>query len=265
MKILFIGDIVGAPGRRAAKELIPKINKKENIEVVIANSENAAGGSGLTPQIADELFGYGIDVITSGDHIWKRKEIVDVLDSNPYILRPLNYPENVPGRGSCIFKTEDGIRMGVINLVGRVFMEPVDCPFRVGMAKVEKLRKETSIIIVDIHAEATSEKIALSYYFDGLVTAICGTHTHVPTADEKITEKGTAYITDLGMTGPHESVIGRRAEQILTRFITQLPTRFQMAEEDVRLQGVILDIDEKTGKANSIKRVQEKLKSDVRG
>lgn len=259
MKILFIGDIVGAPGRRVIKELLPKIKKKESIEFVVANAENAAGGSGLTPTIAEELFGYGIDVLTSGDHIWKRKEIVEVLDSNPYILRPLNYPENVPGRGFCLFKTEKGIKVGVINLVGRVFMETVECPFRMGMRQIEELRKKTHLIIVDIHAEATSEKIALSYYFDGLVTALCGTHTHVPTADEKVTENGTAYITDVGMTGPHKSVIGRRPEQILTRFITQLPTRFQMAEEDLRLQGVVLDVDEKIGKASSIKRVEMKL------
>lgn len=260
MKILFIGDIVGAPGRRLIKELVPKITKKRSIDMVIANAENAAGGSGITPTIAEELFGYGIDVITSGDHIWKRKEIVDELDSQPFILRPLNYPENVPGKGSCIFKTEDGVQVGVLNLVGRVFMEAVECPFRLGMAEIEKLRKKTRIIVVDIHAEATSEKIALSYYFDGLITALCGTHTHVPTADEKVTEKGTAYITDLGMTGPHKSVIGRRAEQILTRFITQLPTRFQMADEDLRLQGVVIDVDEKTGRALSIKRIEEKIK-----
>lgn len=260
MKILFIGDIVGSPGRELIKELVPKIKKKQSIDMVIANAENAAGGSGLTPTIAEELFEYGVDVITSGDHIWKRKEIVEELDSQPYILRPLNYPEKAPGNGSCIFKTDDGIPVGVINLVGRVFMEAVECPFRTGMLEIEKLRKKTQIILVDMHAEATSEKIAFSYYIDGLVTALCGTHTHVPTADEKVTEKGTAYITDVGMTGPHKSVIGRRVEEIINRFITQLPTRFQMAEEDLRLQGVIIDLDEKTGRANAIKRVEEKLK-----
>ncbi|PIU41429.1 MAG: TIGR00282 family metallophosphoesterase [Candidatus Omnitrophica bacterium CG07_land_8_20_14_0_80_42_15] len=259
MKLLFIGDIVGEPGRHVIREAVPRIKKRESIDVVVANCENAAGGSGLTPEIADELFRYGVNILTSGDHIWKRKEIVDVLDVNPYILRPLNYPPNVPGNGSCVYKTEDGLQIGVINLVGRVFMEAVDCPFRGGMAEVEKLRKRTQIILVDIHAEATSEKIALSYYLDGLVSAICGTHTHVPTADEKVTANGTAYITDVGMTGPHKSVIGRKPEQIITRFITQLPTRFQMAEEDLRLQGAIIDIDEKTGKANSIKRVEEKV------
>lgn len=259
MRILFIGDIVGEPGRRLIRELVPRIRQKRSIDVVIANAENAAGGSGITPSIAEELFGCEVDVITSGDHIWKRKEIMDTLDSSMYILRPLNYPENVPGHGSCVFQTEDGLKVGVVNMVGRVFMESVECPFRVGMAEIEKLKDKTSIILVDVHAEATSEKIALSYYFDGLITALCGTHTHVPTADEKVTEKGTAYITDVGMTGPHKSVIGRRAEQIITRFITQLPTRFEMAEEDLRLQGVIIDVDEKTGKAIAIKRIEEKL------
>jgi metallophosphoesterase (TIGR00282 family) len=259
MKVLFIGDIVGSPGREAVKGLIPRIVKSEQIELVVANGENAAGGSGLTPRIAEELFENGVQVLTSGDHVWKRKEIVEILDANPSILRPLNYPPNVPGHGSCVITTEEGSKVAVVNLIGRVFMEAVDCPFRVGMAEIERLRKITPIIIVDIHAEATSEKIALSYYLDGLVSALCGTHTHVPTADEKVTEKGTAYITDLGMTGPHKSVIGRRAEQILTRFVTQLPTRFEMADEDVRLQGVVIEIDEKTGKALSIKRIEKKL------
>jgi hypothetical protein len=259
MNILFIGDIVGEPGREAIRELLPKIKRREKIALTVANGENSAGGSGLTPQITEGLFRDGVDVITSGDHVWKRKEIFDTLEESSYVLRPLNYPEGVPGHGSCVFKTEDGIKVGVINLVGRVFMEPVECPFRAAMKETEKLKKKTSIILVDIHAEATSEKIALSYYLDGLVTAICGTHTHVPTADEKVTQKGTAYITDLGMTGPHKSVIGRKHEQIISRFITQLPTRFHMAEEDVRLQGAVIAIDEKTGRANSIKRLEEKL------
>jgi len=261
MKVLFIGDIVGSPGRQLIRELVPKIVKKKSIDMVIANAENSAGGSGVTPSIAEELFGYGIDVITSGDHIWKRKEILDELDSQPFILRPLNYPGNAPGRGSCIFKTEDGVEVAVINLVGRVFMDAVECPFKRGREEVEKLRKKTPIVMVDFHAEATSEKIALSYYLDGMITALCGTHTHVPTADEKVTPKGTAYITDLGMTGPHKSVIGRKTEQIISRFITQRPTRFEMAEEDLRLQGIIVDLDEKTGKATEIKRIEERLKA----
>ncbi len=259
MKILYLGDIVGSPGRRAAKELIPKVKKAEKIDLVLANGENSAGGSGLTPRLAEELFGYGINAITSGDHIWKRKEIVEILGSEARILRPLNYPAGAPGAGSTVIKTKKGVKVGIINLVGRTFMEPVECPFRAAREEIEKLKAQTPIILIDIHAEATSEKIALGWYLDGLVSAVCGTHTHVQTADERILPKGTAYITDLGMTGPHDSVIGRKKEQILTRFITQLPTRFEMAEENVQLQGVVVDIDEKTGKARSIERVQEKL------
>jgi len=259
MKILFIGDIVGSPGRRAVKELVPKIVKKEKIDFVIGNAENAAGGSGITPDIAEELFSYGLDVITSGDHIWKKKEIVEALDVEDRLLRPANYPPGARGKGWGVYKTESGAKVGVINLVGRVFMECVECPFKVGRDLVEKLSKETPVIIVDMHAEATSEKIALVWYLDGMVSAIFGTHTHVQTADERIYPKGTAFICDVGMVGPHDSVIGRKAEQIITRFITGLPTRFEMAEENVQLNGAIVTIDEKTGKALEIKRVKEKL------
>jgi len=260
MKILFAGDIVGSPGRKAVSGIIPQLKKREKAELIIANGENAAGGSGITPRIAEEIFNSGVDIITSGDHIWKRKEIVELLDQKPNILRPANYPPGVPGVGSYVVKSKKGNPVGVINLVGRVFMEAVDCPFRKATEEIESLKKETRVIIVDIHAEATSEKIAMGWYLDGLVSAVLGTHTHVQTADERILPQGTAYITDVGMTGPHDSVIGRRKEQILTRFITQLPTRFEMAEDDVQLNGVALEIDEKTGKAESIKRIQEKLK-----
>lgn len=260
MKILFIGDIVGSPGRKAAKELIPKIKKKEKIDFVIANGENAAGGSGITPRIAEELLGAGIDVITSGDHIWKRKEVTELLDEHPNILRPANYPAGAPGMGGYAAKAKNGKYVGVINLVGRVFMESVECPFKQAKEEIEELKKKTNIIIIDMHAEATSEKVALGWYLDGEVSAIVGTHTHVPTADEAILPQGTAYITDVGMTGPHDSVIGRKKEQILARFLTQLPTRFEMAENDVRLNGAIVDVDDSTGKASSIKRVREDLK-----
>ncbi|MBI5144347.1 MAG: TIGR00282 family metallophosphoesterase [Candidatus Omnitrophica bacterium] len=260
MRILFIGDIVGEPGRRAAKELLPKLKRKESLDFVIANGENAAGGSGITPALADELFSCGIGVITSGDHIWKRKEILERIESDRRILRPANYPKEAPGFGSTIVESESGIAVGVINLIGRVFMQAVECPFRASKEEVDKLAGKARVIVVDMHAEATSEKIALGWFLDGLVSAIVGTHTHVQTADEKILPNGTAFITDAGMTGPFDSVIGRKKEQILTRFITQMPARFEMAEGDIQLHGVILDIDEKTGKANSIKRVQEKLK-----
>ncbi len=259
MRILFIGDIVGEPGRRAIRELVPKIKRKSGVEFVIANGENAAGGSGITPALADEILGYGIDVLTLGDHVWKRPEIIDRLNSDRRLVRPANYPKDVPGFGSTVVPSESGTEIGVINLVGRVFMQAVECPFRVAKEELDRIKNKTRIIIVDIHAEATSEKIALGWYLDGQVSAIVGTHTHVQTADEKILPAGTAFISDVGMTGPFDGVIGRKKEQILTRFITQMPTRFEMAEGDIQLNGVILDIDDKTGKADEIKRVQEKL------
>lgn len=259
MRILFIGDIVGEPGRRAVKELIPELVKKEKIEFVIANVENVAGGSGVTPSLADELLESGVDVLTSGDHIWKRKEILDYIGTSQRLLRPANYPKDVPGKGSAIVKSESGTPVGVINLMGRVFMQAIECPFRAAKEEIDKLKDKTRIIIVDMHAEATSEKIALGWYLDGLVSAIVGTHTHVQTADEKILPNGTAFLCDAGMTGPFDSVIGRKKEQILSRFLTQMPVKFEMADGDVQLHGVIIDIDEKTGRADSIKRVQKKL------
>lgn len=259
MRVLFIGDIVGEPGRHAIKELVPKIVKREKIDFIVANGENAAGGSGITPTLVDELLGYGIDVITSGDHIWKRKEIADRLSQDARILRPANYPRESPGFGSTVVASKSGTEVGVINLQGRVFMQAIECPFRTAKAQVDKIKNKARVIIVDIHAEATSEKMALGWFLDGSVSAIIGTHTHVQTADEKILPKGTAFLTDAGMTGPFDSVIGRNKEQILTRFISQLPARFEMAEGDIQLHGAIIDIDEKSGKADSIKRIQEKL------
>ncbi|MCX5716279.1 MAG: TIGR00282 family metallophosphoesterase [Candidatus Omnitrophica bacterium] len=255
MRVLVIGDIVGQPGRNAIKNLVPALKKEEHIDFVIANAENAAGGSGVTPQIADELFGYGVDVMTTGDHIWNRKEIAPYLDKNNRLLRPANYPKGAPGSGSCVVSA-GAVNVGVINLAGRVFMDPIECPFKTVREEIEKLKASTKIIFVDIHAEATSEKVALGWFLDGVVTCVFGTHTHIQTADERILHKGTAYITDLGMTGPYESVIGRRVDQILTRFVTQLPTRFEMAEADVKLAGAIVDVDEKNGKATAINRIQ---------
>lgn len=255
MRVLLIGDIVGHPGRNAIKELLPILKKEEAASFVIANAENAAGGSGVTPQIADELFKCGIDVMTTGDHIWNRKEIAPYLDQNDKLLRPANYPKGVPGFGSCVVDK----KVGVINLAGRVFMDAIECPFRIVREEIEKIENSAKIIFVDIHAEATSEKVALGWYLDGIVSCVFGTHTHIQTADERILPKGTAYITDLGMTGPYDSVIGRRVDQILTRFITQLPTRFEMAEENVQLCGAVVEVDEKTGKALAIKRIQRKL------
>jgi len=260
MKILFIGDIVGSPGREAVKSLLPGLKEKHSLDFIIANAENAAGGSGITSKIAEDLFISGVDVLTSGDHIWKKREIFEIIDIEQRILRPLNYPAPAPGRGAGLFKTSDGYLIGVINICGRVFMEALECPFRTSIQAIEELSKKTKLIFVDIHAEATSEKVALGWYLDGRVSAVLGTHTHIQTADEKILPSGTAYITDVGMTGPLHSVIGRKIENVLSRFLTSVPTRFDVAEEDVWLQGVVLDIDKNSGRAQSISRIQEKMK-----
>ena len=259
MKILFIGDIVGSPGREAIKKLLPGLIKEYRLDFVIANAENAAGGSGITPKIAEELFGYGIDVLTSGDHIWKKRYIFEIINQDERILRPLNFPSGAPGRGFNVYKTKGGDKIGVMNVNGRVFMDALECPFRAALSAQEELSKETNIIIVDIHAEATSEKIALGWYLDGKVSAVLGTHTHIQTADERILPKGSAYLTDAGMTGPYDSVIGRKIEDVLERFLTSIPTRFEVAQENIQLHGAVLDIDEETGKARSIERIQKKL------
>jgi metallophosphoesterase (TIGR00282 family) len=257
MKVLFIGDIVGSPGREIIKNVLKDFRKERGIDVVIANGENAAGGSGLTPAIAEELFSNGIDVLTSGDHVWKKRDIYDFLEKTDRLIRPANYPKGVPGKGSTVVQIEGVGKIGVVNIIGRVFMDAVDCPFDRVREEIEEVSKETPVIIVDMHAEATSEKVAMGWYLDGAVSAVIGTHTHVQTADEKVLPNGTAYITDCGMTGPYDSVIGRKKEQILTRFITQLPTRFELASEGVEIHGVIVDIDGKTGKATGIERVQK--------
>ena len=259
MKILFIGDIVGSPGREAIKKLLPGLIKGDSLDFVVANAENVAGGSGITLKTAEDLFASGVDVLTSGDHIWKRSEIFELLNTEGRILRPLNFPSTSPGKGSSVFKTKTGKNVGVINVNGRVFMDPLECPFKTSLQAAEELSKETNIIIVDMHAEATSEKVALGWYLDGKVSAVLGTHTHIQTADEKILPKGTAYITDAGMTGPYDSVIGRKVEDVLQRFLTLLPTRFEVAENNIQLHGVLLNIDNKTGRAISIERVQKKI------
>ena len=258
MRILFLGDVVGRPGREIIKEKLSSFRKENGIDFVIVNGENAAGGSGLTPKVTDEILRGGVDVITSGDHIWKKREIYEYLDETTRLVRPANYPKDVPGKGSTVVSV-NGIKVGVINIIGRVFMDAVESPFEVVLEHIEALKEETNIIIVDFHAEATSEKVAMGWYLDGKVTAVLGTHTHIQTADEKILPGGTAFITDCGMTGPYYSVIGRKKEQIILRFLTNLPTRFEMAEDWVEMHGVIIDVDEKTGKAIEIKRVQEKL------
>lgn len=248
---------MGRPGRDVTKRLLAPLKEKEKIDCIIANGENAAGGSGLTPKITEELFDNGIDVMTSGDHIWKKREIYDVLNTTTKLVRPANYPEGSPGLGSTVIDVPSCGKIGVINLIGRVFMEAVDCPFKGVDAEIKKIKDKTSVIIVDMHAEATSEKVAMGWYLDGRVSAVLGTHTHIQTADEKILPKGTAYLTDCGMTGPYDSVIGRNKDNIIQRFLTQLPTRFEMATGNVEMHGAMIDIDDKTGKAASIRRIQE--------
>ncbi|HOF05906.1 MAG TPA: TIGR00282 family metallophosphoesterase [Syntrophales bacterium] len=255
MRILFIGDIVGKPGRRAVHELLPEIIRERQIEFVVANGENAAAGFGMTREIVEDLFGSQIDVLTTGNHVWDKKEIVDCIDDYESLLRPANYPDAAPGRGSVVMPAVNGRHVGVINIMGRVFMHPLECPFRTAEREMERMRMRTPVIIVDIHAEATSEKIAMGWFLDGKVTAVLGTHTHVQTADERILPGGTAYITDVGMTGPFDSVIGTRKEIILARFLSQLPNKFEVAKGDVRLQGVLIDIDDKSGRAMDIERL----------
>ena len=258
MNILCIGDIVGKPGRAALEELLPALKKEFQIDFTVVNAENAAGGAGLTPKIAQELFKAGCDVLTLGDHVWDQKELGEYLGQTDAVIRPANFPEGTPGRGWCIKKTASGQAVGVVNLLGRVFMRyHLACPFRTLEYIVEQIRKETPVIIVDMHAEATSEKVALGHFVDGRVSAVFGTHTHIQTADEKVLPKGTAYITDLGMTGPYDSVIGQTKEDIIRRFLTSMPVKFQVAENDVIVHGVVVRVDEKTGRAREITRVQE--------
>lgn len=259
MKVLAVGDIVGRPGREAIKSLLPKLKAKENLDFVIANGENAAGGSGLTPKIVEELLSLGIDVITSGDHIWKKKEILEIINKEDRLLRPANYPDGVFGQGYVVLDLENNIKVAVINIVGRVFMNALECPFKTAKSLVDKIKNETPIIIVDFHAEATSEKIAMGWFLDGEVSCVLGTHTHVQTSDEHILTKGTAYITDIGMTGSLHSVLGRSIEKVLERFLTGTPAKFEMAKDDIQLQGIVLDIDEKSGKVRTIKRIKLKL------
>jgi len=259
MKILFIGDIVGSPGRRAVSKLLPGLKEEHSLDFVIANAENASGGSGIVPKVADELFDSGVDVLTSGDHIWKKKEIFELINHEKRVLRPVNFPSLAPGRGSDVFKTKGAKLVGVINVNGRVFMEALESPFKRTLEAQEEIIQKTKIIIVDIHAEATSEKVALGWYLDGKVSAVLGTHTHIQTADERILPQGTAYLTDVGMCGPYDSVIGRNVDNVLERFLTGVPVRFEVADKNIQLHGVVLDIDEATGKAKSIVRIQKKL------
>ncbi|MGB9715338.1 MAG: TIGR00282 family metallophosphoesterase [Thermodesulfovibrionales bacterium] len=258
MKVLFIGDIVGKVGRVTTKALLPNIVDRFKIDLVIANGENAAGGFGITEKIVTEILSYGVHIITTGNHVWDKKEFISQISKEDRTLRPLNYPPGVPGFGSIIYSLPNSIKVAVINVSGRVFMSNIDCPFRTGEEEVKKISKETRIIIIDFHAETTSEKIAFGYFMDGKVSAVIGTHTHVQTADEKILSGGTAYITDVGMTGPYHSVIGIEKELVINRFLTNMPVRFETAKGEGILSAVVIEIDEKTGKASAIQRLQLK-------
>jgi len=265
MKILFVGDIVGKPGRRAVKQLLPTLITERKIDLVIANCENAAAGFGITREVIEELYEARIDVLTSGNHVWDKREALEFIDDYESLLRPANYPEGIPGRGAVLMPTAQDAYIGVLNLAGRIFMHPSGCPFLEAKKAVARLKTKTNIIIVDMHAEATSEKRALGWYLDGEVSAVLGTHTHVQTADEEIMPQGTAYVSDVGMTGPFDSVIGIKKESIIERFLTQIPSKFDVAKGDIRLQGVLLDINAESGRAVSIERLSIKLKEENGG
>jgi metallophosphoesterase (TIGR00282 family) len=255
VRVLFIGDIFGKPGREIARRAIPALVEQRDIDFVIANVENSAAGFGVTGDIADTILGYGVDVMTSGNHIWDKKEVLDYVPRQPKLLRPANFPAGVPGRGSYLGRTRTGEPVGVINLMGRIFMAPLDDPFAVALKEIDALRSKARVIIVDFHGEATSEKVAMGWHLDGRVTAVFGTHTHVQTADERILPKGTACLTDVGMTGPHDSIIGVTVEAALSRFLNGMPAKFEAASGPGRLNAVIVTADPASGKATAVERL----------
>jgi metallophosphoesterase (TIGR00282 family) len=255
MKLLFVGDVIGKPGRRALQSLLPRLVDHHRADYVVVNVENSAGGFGVTPDVLAEIANLPIDVYTTGNHVWDKKEGVEILDRERRLLRPHNYPEGNPGRGLHVGETAAGIPVAVINLEGRVFMHNLDSPFLVADRLLAELDPKVKVVFVDFHAEATSEKQALGFYLDGRVSAVVGTHTHVPTADERVLPQGTALLTDVGMTGPYESVIGMRVDKVLKRFLLQTPASFEVAKRDVRLAAVVIDVDEQTGKARGIERL----------
>jgi metallophosphoesterase (TIGR00282 family) len=259
MRILFIGDIVGRPGRELIRQGLAGLADHHSIDLVIANAENAAAGFGITREIGDQLLEWGVDVMTSGNHIWDKKEALDYIGAESRLLRPANYPAGAPGNGSYLARSKDGQTVGVINVMGRVFMPLVDDPFAVVLREIDALKSRARIVFVDFHGEATSEKIAMGWHLDGKVTAIVGTHTHVQTADERILPKGTAYLTDVGMTGPHDSIIGVEIDAALGKFRTGLPARFDTATGNPRLNAVIIEADEQTGRATDIERLSYSL------
>jgi len=256
VKVLFIGDIFGEPGRRALARAIPRLVAQRQIDIVIGNGENAAGGFGITPELAEELFDLGLAVITTGNHAWDKKEILDYFPREPRLLRPANYPSGVPGNGSVVVESAGGEQLGVLQLMGRAYMPTLDCPFQVAKKELAALKKRTVAVIVDMHAEATSEKMAMGHYLDGEVVAVVGTHTHVQTADDQILPKGTAYVTDIGMTGPLHSVIGVKKELAIEKFLTGMPRRFEVASGPSVFCAVLLELDARLGKALSIERIR---------
>jgi metallophosphoesterase (TIGR00282 family) len=255
VRLLFIGDIVGRPGRALVQQGLASLVARHGIDLVIANAENAAAGFGITREIGDQLLDWGVDVMTSGNHIWDKKEALDNIGAEPRLLRPANYPSAAPGNGSYLARTKDGRSVGVINVMGRVFMPPVDDPFAVVLKEIDAMRQRARVIFVDFHGEATSEKVAMGWHLDGRVTAVVGTHTHVQTADERILPKGTAYLTDVGMTGPHDSVIGVVTDAALGKFLNGMPARFDTATGNPRLNAVVIDADDETGHALDIERL----------
>ncbi|HYH04599.1 MAG TPA: TIGR00282 family metallophosphoesterase [Bacillota bacterium] len=258
LKILFIGDIVGRPGRRIIKQLLGKLIESEEIDLVIANGENAAGGFGLSVEVCRELLDAGISIITLGNHTWDNKEITQVLDMEERVIRPANYPEGTPGSGYQVVETDKGVMVGVVNLMGQVFLDPLACPFRTADNCIKQIKRQTNIIIVDMHAEATSEKVAMGWYLDGRVTAVLGTHTHIPTGDERILPQGTGYMTDVGMTGPSDSVLGIKPELVLQKFLTKRPVRFEVANGPIELNAVLIDVDE-YGMTTRIDRIRRTI------
>lgn len=265
VNVLFIGDVVGEPGRRALRQMLPCLRQRWQVDFVVVNAENAAGGAGLTPNTATELLSAGADVLTTGDHVWDYKELMPYLEGESRVLRPLNYPAGAPGRGAAVFERNSPPHVAVMNLQGRVFMPELENPFTAAQEQVRKLRMVTPIIVVDMHAEATSEKIAMARMLDGQVSAVIGTHTHVQTADEQVFPGGTAYLTDAGFTGPHESVLGRRIEPVIKRFTTLLPQRLDVASNRIIIQGALINIDDRTGRALGIQRISEPLTENEKG
>lgn len=256
MKLLFIGDIVGRPGRDLVRKHLRALAAAHDVDLVIANGENAAGGAGITRDNTNEVLGAGVDVITSGNHVWDKRETLEFIGGEPRLIRPANYPEGTPGLGSYVAVARNGVRVGVVNVMGRVFLHAIDDPFRAATREIARVKQDgAQVVFVDVHAETTSEKVALGWYLDGQAAAVIGTHTHVQTADERILPGGTACLTDVGMTGPHDGVIGMDKEAVIRRFVSGLPGRFEPAGGDVRLHGVTITADPATGKATAIERV----------